>query len=258
MAYFGDIVSSEPKESYFLPPGVIMPYAGTSDTAPDGWLFCNGFSHSRTTYANLYSTVGDAYGAGNGSTTFNVPDMRRRFVLGFGTTTTGTAVNTKGGAWDHTHSGPAHTHNISHDHDISNHTHEMSHTHDMSNHVHGMSGRGISGYITNTPGNNRFMAAPDVAVKNPFTGNTAVQPAASNPFQSGPEPHGIGVVGSTNANNTDGPSNNTTGNSSISNTGGPNPNTTGSMSTSTSGTAGTGDTGSANPPYITLQYIIKT
>lgn len=51
-------------------------------TAPTGWLLCDGAAVSRTTYAHLFSAIGTAYGAGNGSTTFNVPDLRGRVPVG--------------------------------------------------------------------------------------------------------------------------------------------------------------------------------
>ena len=47
---------------------------------PDGWLFCNGSAVSRTTYAELFSAIGTSFGAGNGSTTFNLPDFRGTFL----------------------------------------------------------------------------------------------------------------------------------------------------------------------------------
>lgn len=63
-----------------FPAGSVIAYAGT--TAPAGWLLCQGQAISRTTYATLFGVVGTAYGAGNGSTTFNVPDLRGRTVAG--------------------------------------------------------------------------------------------------------------------------------------------------------------------------------
>lgn len=51
--------------------------------APEGWLKCNGAAVSRTTYAKLFSKIGTTYGVGNGSTTFNLPDLRGEFVRGF-------------------------------------------------------------------------------------------------------------------------------------------------------------------------------
>lgn len=68
--------------------GMILPYAGTS--APTGFLLCDGSEVSRTTYAALYAITGNAYGAGNGSTTFNLPDLRSSFPLGGGTARTRT------------------------------------------------------------------------------------------------------------------------------------------------------------------------
>ena len=63
-----------------VPAGCVMPYAGA--TAPDGWLLCHGQAVSRTTYADLFAAIGTAYGPGDGSTTFNVPDLRGRIAAG--------------------------------------------------------------------------------------------------------------------------------------------------------------------------------
>lgn len=64
----------------FCPPGVVFPYAGA--TAPDGWLLCDGSAISRTTYAALFAAISTAHGTGDGSTTFNIPDYRGRFLRG--------------------------------------------------------------------------------------------------------------------------------------------------------------------------------
>jgi microcystin-dependent protein len=66
-----------------LPPGVIMEYAANPTNAPTGWLYCRGTAVSRTTYAALFAIIGTTYGAGDGSTTFNLPDLRGYFVRGF-------------------------------------------------------------------------------------------------------------------------------------------------------------------------------
>ena len=63
-----------------LPTGIVVPYAGTSE--PSGYLFCYGQQISRTTYSDLFSAVGTTYGVGDGSTTFNLPDLRGRVVAG--------------------------------------------------------------------------------------------------------------------------------------------------------------------------------
>lgn len=52
-------------------------------TAPTGFLKANGAAISRTTYANLFSAIGTTFGAGDGSTTFNVPDLRGEFTRGW-------------------------------------------------------------------------------------------------------------------------------------------------------------------------------
>lgn len=52
-------------------------------TAPDGWLECNGAAVSRTTYADLFAELGTENGAGDGSTTFNLPDLRGEFIRGW-------------------------------------------------------------------------------------------------------------------------------------------------------------------------------
>ncbi len=65
-----------------MPVGMVVPWAGTATVAPTGWLLCDGSAVSRTTYATLFTAVNTAYGAGNGSTTFNVPDLRGRVVAG--------------------------------------------------------------------------------------------------------------------------------------------------------------------------------
>ena len=68
-----------------LPAGVIVPYGGAS--APAGWLLCDGSAISRTTYAALFAAIGTAFGTGDGSTTFNLPDMREVVPVGAGTST---------------------------------------------------------------------------------------------------------------------------------------------------------------------------
>lgn len=53
------------------------------NTAPTGWLKCNGATVSRTTYAKLFAVIGTTYGAGNGTTTFSLPDLRGEFMRGW-------------------------------------------------------------------------------------------------------------------------------------------------------------------------------
>ena len=66
--------------SALLPSGVILPFAGGA--IPAGFLLCDGAALSRTSYATLFAAIGTTYGRGNGSTTFNLPDLRGEFVRG--------------------------------------------------------------------------------------------------------------------------------------------------------------------------------
>ena len=68
--------------AYFLP-GMMSLWGGA--TAPADWLLCDGTAISRTTYANLFAAIGTTFGAGNGTTTFNVPNTAGRTVRGVGT-----------------------------------------------------------------------------------------------------------------------------------------------------------------------------
>lgn len=61
-------------------PGTIAYFA--ANTPPNGWLACNGAAVARSTFAALFSAIGTTYGAGNGSTTFNLPDLRGEFIRG--------------------------------------------------------------------------------------------------------------------------------------------------------------------------------
>lgn len=102
------------------------------DTPPAGWLLCNGQAVSRSTYAELFALIGTTYGSGNGSTTFNVPDLRGRVPLGqddmggsSANRVTAAAADLPGG------SGGAETHTLT--------TAEMpSHTHVQNAHTHGL------------------------------------------------------------------------------------------------------------------------
>ena len=89
------------------PVGSMMQYGGSTDPVdPDGqtrWLICDGRALSRTTYATLFTNIATTYGSGNGSTTFNIPDGRQRFLLGKSTSGTGQTLGSTGGSIDHTH-----------------------------------------------------------------------------------------------------------------------------------------------------------
>lgn len=73
-----------------VPTGMVMPFAGAASKIPAGYFECNGQAVSRTTYAALFDVIGTTYGGGDGSTTFNVPDLRECVPVGAGTRGSGT------------------------------------------------------------------------------------------------------------------------------------------------------------------------
>lgn len=117
--------------SNFVPVGTIVCYAGS--TAPLGWLVCDGSQVSRTTYIQLFTILGTLYGAGNGTTTFNLPDLQQRFPLGKSSSGTGSTLGDTGGLIDHIHgTTPATTsEDGEHDHDGATST-DGAHTHSSS------------------------------------------------------------------------------------------------------------------------------
>lgn len=83
-----------------------------TDTAPTGWLLCDGTAISRTTYADLFAVIGTTYGSGDGVNTFNIPDFSGRTPVGIGGTAF-TALGVEVGAETHTLTTlemPSHTH----------------------------------------------------------------------------------------------------------------------------------------------------
>ena len=102
------------------PIGGIIMWSGAVDSPPDGFILCDGSAISRNNFATLFSIVGTTFGNGNGSTTFNIPNLKDRFVVGAGQSynlnatggnSTTTLATTNLPSHDHTFSGSAsHTH----------------------------------------------------------------------------------------------------------------------------------------------------
>ena len=135
------------------PAGLVAPYAGSS--APAGYLLCDGTAVSRTTYATLFAVVSTTYGAGDGSTTFNIPDLKGRVIAGKEATATrltaglsaitSTTLGATGGneaLHTHTHAPtvtatqPAHSHT------------QPVHYHSTPDHNHGL----VASYSSGTSG----------------------------------------------------------------------------------------------------------
>lgn len=118
--------------------GMLFDFAGSA--APAGYLLCDGSAVSRTTYALLFSAIGTTWGAGNGTTTFNVPDLRRKTTIGAGGTAVSGPANTvgaTGGVEAQTIASgnlPAHIHAVS----LTTGTESATHTHTDSGHFHGI------------------------------------------------------------------------------------------------------------------------
>lgn len=165
-----------------VPTGGII--AWSTGTAPTGFLLCNGAAVSRATYATLNTLLSAAsypFGSGDGSTTFNVPDMRGKFPLGQSTAGTGSTLGGSGGLIDHVHTGPSHTHAV-------------------------VVTRDGWGSTLNAPSTTGRLNVGDAAGAGQFS--SSYQPTADV--------------------------------------------------TITSAAGGTGNTGTANPPFLALQWIIKT
>lgn len=103
-----------PEETDVPVTGSIIAYGGAS--APTGYLLCDGTAVSRVTYGTLFSIIGTAYGAGDGSTTFNLPDLGGRSPYGVGTNVDMNARGNSDGLVsgsrtpNHQHNAPSHTH----------------------------------------------------------------------------------------------------------------------------------------------------
>lgn len=129
----GDVLTSNgvgavPAFGRLVPAGAVMPFMGSS--TPTGWLLCDGSAVSRATYSALFTALGTTYGAGDGSTTFNIPDLRGRSLFGLdnmGGSDAGrlSASNTLGGfGGSETTGGTTESHILSVD-EIPAHTHAV-------------------------------------------------------------------------------------------------------------------------------------
>ncbi|MAG48823.1 hypothetical protein CMO86_03895, partial [Candidatus Woesearchaeota archaeon] len=126
------------------PAGTVSMWSGTASSVPSGYLLCDGSAVSRVTYTDLFNAIGTAHGAGDGSTTFNLPNLRNRFVVGEGTSY---ALAATGGSADatlvtHSHTVDSHSHG-SGSLTVSNHSHGSGNL-SVSNHSHGSGNLGTN------------------------------------------------------------------------------------------------------------------
>jgi microcystin-dependent protein len=210
-----------------VPSGAIAAYGGTNP--PNGWFLCDGSAVSRTTYASLFTAIGVIWGAGDGATTFNLPNLQDRFLLGEGILH---PLASEGGSSDislsvanlashsHTLTDPGHTHaftGTAHGHTVA----DPTHTHGITD-----------------PGHHHTSAA---TASNAATGSSGVGSVAGN---TGTSTTGVTVnpalTGITVDNTTAGGTNST--------------NTTGITANDT----GSGTAFSILPPFATVVYMIKS
>lgn len=274
-------------------------------TAPDGWLLCDGANVSRSTYANLFSAIGTAFGAGDGSTTFSLPNFKGRIPLGRDDAQTEfDTLGETGGSKTHTHTNPAsgisgaHTHQINppltgsssdgHAHTAPSHTHTgPSHSHTGPIHNHSVA---IGEGTTSSAGAHTHT---DTTSGPSSTSSILAGSGSQASFASTSHTHSVGTTTNGNHTHTFNPDNvfsefsgdsvgttsqnAATGLSGTGSTGGPayavtsatsteaHSHTTdiaeftsGAESTTHSHTVGTSDASSSLPPYVVINYIIKS
>jgi microcystin-dependent protein len=233
------------------PPGAISAYA--MPTAPAGWLLCDGTVHGAASYPRLFAVIGGSFG-GNGTTTFAVPDLRGRVVLGVSPTH---AWRQQAGS--ETAPGPPHTHASSHTHGQNSHTHTSAdHLHGMTNHDHTLNGHshsagglGVGGSTGASPSTNGL-----------YTAGGATATTVAHAHDSG----SLDVTGGTDGavGNTSGATNYVgglaeTGSTTPLATGGPsNPDTADASPATTQAATFTPTTVATLPPFTALMFIIKT
>lgn len=172
---------------YLVPTGAVLPYINS--TAPTGWLVCDGTAVSRTTYAALFALIGTAYGQGDNSTTFNVPDMRGKFARGWDNSAgndpdraSRTACTTGGATGDAIGSCQAYA-NASHTHTAS--VTDPGHTHTVPGHDNDGSGdkryaSGLSFSAASGVQETSLSATTGITVGNSSTGGNEARPINVN------------------------------------------------------------------------------
>jgi microcystin-dependent protein len=260
-------------EASFVTAGAITaPVGGAimwlANAAPTGWILLDGSAISRTTFSELFALWGTFYGIGDGSTTFNIPDLRQRIPIGKAASGTLNTLGVIAGAWDHTH-GPgslqvaSHSHSpgtlqvASHTHDfgtlqVATHTHgagtlstdnaNLAHTHDMANHNHT--------FTTGGPSSNESVGdGADNAGSGVHTHSGTTNGPSNNTTSSALGTHSHSVNAGTTASTAPAVNSGATGAASPLVTGG---------STATASPLVTGGvTGTGNPPVWVVNFIVR-
>lgn len=208
--------------------GEIIAYGGGS--APQGWLLCDGSLVDRGAFPDLFTVIGTAYGAGDGMTTFRLPDLNGKFPLG---ASASHARGETGGSESLTLSAanmPAHSHGMSH-------THSMTHTHSIS-HDHGNISGGSHIHTTSWRENaSSFGPQDNIAAAGGTTGSVVFKESAGSAESS--HTHNVPAYNG--------------------NSGGASTSSTGQPSSATTAEYGSTSPESVSmlPPYSVVTYIIK-
>ena len=269
-----------------VPAGVISQYAGSE--APGGYLICDGSAVSRTTFSALFTAISTTYGVGNGTTTFNLPNLQNRIPVGRGADVAFDVLGETGGSKTvtlaeanmapHTHSGSTGNQSADHTHSGSTGNVSADHTHSgatgtvSSGHTHGFGTGGISANHTHSgPSHNHSVTAVlgrstvnrSAGTTGTFvpTGADATGTSFAGTGQTGTVSADHSHSGTTNDINQNHTHSFTTGGISANHThsftsAGVSANHTHSFTTN----SGTGTATPVNtlPPYIVVNYIIKT
>lgn len=272
-----DLLDGYHASTFLTPAGAIMAYGG--DAAPSGWYLCQGQALNTYTFATLHAVISNKYGgtaylAGTTDqpgavTTFNLPNLQQRFPLGKAASGTGATLGDTGGAIDHTHTVAAHYHGVG---TLATGTTGSGHGHGLgtlatgttgSGHGHGFSLTAASGgehTHTYTINYNSNTTNTDNSSQTRLKGTDSAGTTRSNTTaivfnNTGTHSHSVtGSVGGTDGGHT----HNVTGT-----IGGSDGTHTHNVSGSVGATTGSnGDsaitTSTGNPPYLVVNYIIKT
>lgn len=149
-------LSTAPNPGGTLPPGSTISYAG--DTAPAGWIMCDGRAVARVEFSALFAIIGTKYGIGDNVSTYNVPDLRGRAIIGAGSGAGLTIRNlaAKGGQQDAVVASHGHG---SHDHGLTggqslDHTHGGTTAGQSASHTH-LTAADVTGVQTGGGGSRR-------------------------------------------------------------------------------------------------------
>jgi microcystin-dependent protein len=246
------------------PAGTVSMWSGTASSVPNGYLLCDGSAVSRVAYTDLFNAIGTAHGSGDGSTTFNLPNLRNRFVVGEGTSY---ALAATGGSADatlvsHSHTVDSHSHSdgtLS----VDNHSHSDG-TLSVDNHTHNFSGNFNGNTDTNThshvfPGDDQLTFANGLQ-------NWNNRSAGAYSYDANSSTSGGGQMWLTSDNshshNVSGSYSGNTGNSGAGvsgNTGDSGAGISGNTGSESPGTdsQGSSATNANLPPYYALCYVIK-